>query len=127
MRTRLSDWQIKNGGGEGTMKYISLEHQSVSHLGFDNVIYEIPFPDNVDGVMIKTIRVDSEQDVPFVVSLLDGSSGPSIYQSVQEQKFHYDQVDIPYKPDERAFYVLIEHEGNLTTKFKIDIRGVEVK
>lgn len=127
MRTQLSDWQVKNRQERDQMKYVSTSYQTVAHIGSSLVTYRIPFPEGIDGFMIKTVRVISEENVAFVVDLMDGNSEFSIYESLEEIKFHYDQVDLPYKPTEKAFFVGITNRSNLTTKFTIDIRGIEVK
>ena len=126
MRTRLSSWQTKSNEERDQMKYVSVSHTTIAHVGTDVVLYEIPFPEGIDGFMIKTVRVTAEDNVAFTVQLMDGNTAYSIYQSLEELKFHYDQVDIPYKPEERAFFVQLHNKGNLTTKFTIDIRGIEV-
>lgn len=127
MRTQLSNWQIKQYKERDQMKYVSVNETTIAHVGNSIVTYEIPFPEGVEGVMIKTIRIESEENVSFVVDLMDGATNLSIYESLEEIKFHYDQVDIPYKPEEKKFFVRIHNKGNLTTKFNIDIRGIEVK
>jgi hypothetical protein len=126
MRTQLSNWQIKSREERDQMKYVSVSQKTIAHSGNSIVDYEIPFPDGVDGFMVKTIRVTSEENVAFIVDLMDGETGYSIYESLEEIKFHYDQVDIPYKPSERTFFVRIHNKGNVTTRFTIDIRGIEV-
>lgn len=128
MRTQLSGWQVKERNGDDAgMKYVELTHSTIAHVANGIVVYRIPFPDNVDGLSIKTIKVVSEQTLQFVVDLMDGDTTDSIYESLEELKFHYDQVDIPYRPSERALYVRIHNKGTVTTKFAITVRGIEVK
>lgn len=127
MRTQLSNWQIKSYEERDQMKYVSVSHKTIAHVGNNITTYEVPFPKGIDGFMIKTIRITSEENVAFVIDLMDGATESSIYQSLEEIKFHYDQVDIPYKPIEKSFFVRIHNKGNLTTKFTIDIRGIEVR
>jgi hypothetical protein len=127
LRTQLSDWQVKTREDREEMKYASVTYQTTAHVGNMITTYQIPFPDGVDGFMLKTFRVVSDENVSFVADLMDGNSNVSIYESLEEIKFLYDQVDLPYKPAERAFFVRIYNKGNLTTKFTIDIRGLEVK
>lgn len=126
MRTQLSNWQLKSYKERDQMKYVEVNYKTISHTGNAITRYEIPFPDGTDGVLINTIRVTSEENVAFVVGLMDGSTPTSIYESLEEVKFHYDQVSIPFKPKERMFFVNIHNKGNLTTKFTIEIRGIEV-
>lgn len=109
------------------MKYVSVHHDTIAHVPDAIVTYTIPFPDGVEGINIKTIRVESEQNIKFVIDLMDGNSNISIYESNEEIKFQYDQVDIPYKPDDKKMYVRLQNKGSLTTKFHIEIRGIEVK
>lgn len=128
MRTRLSAWQIREREGEDTgMKYVELNHDTIAHVKNGIVTYRIPFPDKMDGLSIKTIKVVSEEHNSFVVTLMDGDTSDFIYESLEESKFHYDQVDIPYRPSERALYVRIHNRGTVTTKFSITVRGIEVK
>lgn len=127
MRTQLSGWQVKRNGDDAGMKYVELTHDTIAHVANDIVIYRIPFADNIDGLSIKTIKVVSEQNLKFIVDLMDGDTSDSIYESLEEIKFHYDQVDIPYRPSERALYVRIHNRGTITTKFTITVRGIEVK
>jgi hypothetical protein len=127
LRTQLSDWQVKTREDRDQMKYVSMNYQTAAHVGNSITTYQIPFPEGVDGFMIKTVRVISDENVSFIADLMDGNSELSIYESLEEIKFHYDQVDLPYKPVEKAFFVRIFNKGNLTTKFTIDIRGLEVK
>lgn len=129
MRTRLSPWQIKNGVGEGagSMKYIGVDYTTIAHVANESVIYRIPFPADVEGVLVHTIRVESELNVAFTVDLMDGNTNKTIYESLEETKFHYDQVNVPYKPSEKAFFVRILNKSGSTTKFNIEIRGVEVR
>lgn len=129
MRTKLSPWQIKNGGqaGDGSMRYVGVNHTTLAHVANESVIYRIPFPIDVDGVLISTIRVESELNVVFTVDLMDGNTNKTIYESLEETKFQYDQVNVPYKPSEKAFFVRILNKSGSTTKFNIEIRGVEVK
>lgn len=129
MRTRLSQWQMKGSieGDENAMKYVSVDYVTAAHLLNDSVIYRIPFPVGVDGVLIHTIRVESDMVNVFTVDLMDGDNAKTIYESLDETRFHYDQVNVPYKPDDKAFFVRMRTKSGPTTKFKIEIRGVEVK
>lgn len=128
MRTRLSPWQVKQSETEGgSMKYVSVNHTTNAHVPNDTVVYQIPFPDGIEGVLISTIRIESVENVPFVVDLLDGNTTKTIYESLEELRFQYDQVNIPYKPSEKSFFVRIHNKGGVTTKFNIEIRGVEVR
>lgn len=108
------------------MKYVSTNYKTVAQVGNSTVLYKVPFSDGVDGINIKTIRVESDENVAFVVSLLDSETGYPIYESLEELKIHYDQVDIPFKPVERNFFIRIFNKSNLTTKFTFDIKGIEV-
>lgn len=126
MRTQLSNWQLKSYKERDQMKYVEVNHDTIAHVGNSIVNYQIPFPDGVEGFLINTIRVTSEQNVSFVVLLMDGNTNIPIYESLEEIKYHYDQVSIPYKPSDKNFYIQIQNKGNLTTKFKVDIRGIEV-
>lgn len=127
MRTRLSSWQVNELQGRDTMQYIEMKHTTVAHAGNGIVTYQIPFPEGVAGLIIKTIRITSLENSSFIVDLMDGNTNYSIYESLEETKFHYDNVDIPYKPIEQALFVRIHNKGSLTNKYEIDIRGIEVK
>lgn len=128
MRTQLSGWQIRGrDGDDSAMKYVELTHVTISHVANAIETYRIPFPEALDGLSIKTIKVVSEQNLKFVVDIMDGETTDSIYESLEEIKFHYDQVDIPYRPSERALFVRIHNKGSVTTKFTITVKGIEVK
>lgn len=127
MRTQLNDWQIRVRENQDEMKYVHIEHKTVAHSPSEVVIYPIPFPEGVLGINIKTIRVLSEEAVPFFIDLMDGASNETIYESLEEMQKQYDQVDLPYKPVEKKLFVRIHNKGNVATKFSIDIRGIEVK
>lgn len=128
MRTRLSGWQIHNKDRDDlSMRYVEIKHDTIAHVSNDIVTYRIPFADGVEGLSIKTIRVVSEQNLKFVVDLMDGPTQESIYGSLEEIKFHYDQVDIPYLPSDKALFIRIHNKGSITTKFSITVKGIEVK
>lgn len=128
MRTKLSRWQIKElSERDDQMRYVELIHTTVAHVSNDIVTYRLDFPVGVAGIQINTIRVESMEDVPFTVNLMDGNTDTTIYESNIENKLHYDSVVIPYKPSEAAVFVRIHNRGSLTTKFTITIRGVEVR
>lgn len=127
MRTQLNDWQIRVRENQDEMKYVSIEYSTVAHSPSEVVIYPIPFPEGVLGINIKTIRVQSVEAVPFFIDLMDGASNETIYESLEEMQMQYDQVDLPYKPVEKKLFVRIHNKGNVATKFKISVRGIEVK
>jgi len=130
MRTRLSQWQVKDSdkGDEMSMKYVSVDHTTAAHLLNDIVVYRIPFPAGIEGVLIHTIRIQSDMKNIFTADLMDGeNTSKTIYESLEEDSFHYDQVNVPYKPNDKAFFVRMQNKSGPTTKFKIEIRGIEVK
>lgn len=127
MRTRLSEWQIKGLKGSGQLKYLQINKLTPSHVANDVVTYPIDLPEGADGVNIKTISVQSDQsNNAFIVMLMDGATENRIYESREEIGYHYDNIDIPYKPTDKKVYVRIHNRGSVSTKFKIDIRGIEV-
>lgn len=127
-RTVLSGWQIRREDRDDIpMKYVELNHITKAHIPNDNVVYRLSFPDKVEGISIKTIRIVAEDNVPFMVDILDESLTESIYESLEETKYHYDQVDIPYLPTDKALFVNIHNRGSVTTKFDIKIKGLEVR
>ena len=127
MRTRLSSWQVKTQEDNETMKYVEVKHSTDSHVGSDAVIYKIDFPEDVEGFNIKAIKVKSVENIAFTVTIFEEDGIDVLYQSVEEIKYHYDVVDLVYKPTVKSFYVQIHNRGSLTTKFDIQIRGIEVK
>lgn len=126
-RTQLSGWQIPSIESSGKMKYIELSHSTVAHVANSIVVYRLNLPDDIDGINLKTIRVISDENLSFVVRLMDGDTDMPIYESLEEIKYQYDNVDIPYKPTERAVFVEIHNKGTITTKYHINLRGIEVK
>jgi hypothetical protein len=128
MRTKFSPWQIKNGWGEDiAMKYVGVDYDTATHVGNESVIYKIDFPEGIDGVLIHTLRIESDISIAFTVDLMDGISTQTIYESIDETKFQYDQVNVPYKPSTKAFYVRLRNKSGIATRFNIQIRGIEVK
>ncbi len=126
-RTRFSPWQFrtsKEGGDQ--MKFVELVYESEAHAPTEEKIYRIPFTAGLLGLQVNTIRVESEVNISFVVSVMDGATDAVIYQGNEASQMHYDAVIIPYKSDDRALYVRIFNKGSLATKFKITIRGIEV-
>ena len=127
MRTQLNDWQIRARENENEMKYVHIPYQTVAHSPAEIVTYPVPFPADIKGINIKTIRIVSEESLNFVVSLMDGNTEDVIYESLDELGMQYDQVDIPYKPAEQKLFVRIHNKGSVATRFTIDVRGLEVK
>ncbi len=127
MRTRLSSWQVKTQEEQETMKYVEVNFDTPAHVGSDEVIYKIDFPVDVQGFNIKAIKVKSLETIGFTVAILEEDGIDVLYQSVEETKYHYDVVDLVYKPNVKSFFVKVHNRGSLTTKFNIQIRGIEVK
>ena len=126
-RTRLSSWQIPVQEERGKMNYVQLKYDTIAHVANDTVVYKIDFPKGIEGINIKTIRIISDERVAFIARLLDDEGDFPIYETLEEIQYQYDNVDIAYKPNKKAIFVEILNKGDLTTKFHIDIRGIEVK
>lgn len=127
MRTRLSSWQVKTQKEQDTMKYVEASIVTGAHVGSDIVTYRIDFPQDVVGFNIKSIKVKSEENIAFTVDIMEEDNVDVIYQSTEEIKYHYDNIDIVHLPSVKAFFVRIHNRGSLTTKFNIQIKGIEVK
>lgn len=127
MRTRLSSWQVKTQKEQDTMKYVEASTVTGAHVGSDIVTYRIDFPQDVVGFNIKSIKVKSEENIAFTVDIMEEDNVDVIYQSTEEIKYHYDNIDIVHLPSVKAFFVRIHNRGSLTTKFNIQIKGIEVK
>ncbi|WP_422661731.1 hypothetical protein ACK8P5_25595 (plasmid) [Paenibacillus sp. EC2-1] len=128
MRTQFSPRQLSGiKTGDEAMRYVQVKYSTPAHGKNETITYSIPLPADVDGIMINTIRVLSQENLTFVADLMDGPTGPSIYESLDELRFLYDQVNIPYKPSDKTLYIRILNKGDISTKYEIDIRGVEVK
>lgn len=127
MRTRLSSWQVKSNREHETMKYVEVKLNTAAHVGSNTVTYRLDFPKDVDGFNIKSIKVKSEENIEFTVAIMDEDNVDFIYQSLEEIKYHYDNIDIVHRPVTKAFFVKIHNRGSLTTKFSIEIKGIEVR
>lgn len=127
MRTRLSGWQVKTQKEQDTMRYVEASLKTNAHVGSDIVTYRLDFPAEVMGFNVKSIKVQSEENVAFTVDVMEEDNIDVIYQSTEEIKYHYDNVDIVHYPNVKAFFVRIHNRGSLTTKFNIQIKGIEVK
>lgn len=127
MRTRLSSWQIKEREENNYMKYVEVKYTTIAHLPESIVTYQINFPQNVEGFNIKSIKVKSEENALFNIVLLDADNNDKIYESFYETQYHYDNVDLVYKPNNKYFLVRIHNQSLLTTKYHIEIKGIEVK
>lgn len=127
MRTRLSSWQIKEREENNYMKYVEAKYTTIAHLPESIVTYQINFPQNVEGFNIKSIKVKSEENTLFNIVLLDADNNDKIYESFYETQYHYDNVDLVYKPKNKYFLVRIHNQSLLTTKYHIEIKGIEVK
>ena len=109
------------------MRYVEVNFDTPAHIGSGEVTYKIDFPDDVQGFNIKAIKVKSLEAIGFTVAILEEDGIDVLYQSVEEIKYHYDVVDLVYKPNAKSFFVKVHNRGSLTTKFNIQIRGIEVK
>ena len=127
MRTRLSSWQVRDEGEAETMRYSEATFDTPAHPGTSAVIYDVPFPSGVEGLNIKSIKVRSVEPVEFQVTILEEDANEILYESVNETKVHYDMVDLVYKPSTKTFRVRIQNRGSLSTKFNIQIKGIEVR
>lgn len=127
MRTRLSGWQVKTEREQDTMKYVEVKFKTPAHVGSDAITYKLDFPAEVEGINVKSIKVKSEENIAFTAAIMEQDGVDVIYQSLEEVKYHYDNVDILYLPAIKAFFVHLHNRGSLTTKFDIEIKGIEVR
>lgn len=109
------------------MKFVEVNYTTDAHVGSDIVTYRLDFPQDVMGFNIKSVKVRSEENIAFTVDIMEEDNVDVIYQSTEEIKYHYDNIDIVHFPSVKAFFVRIHNRGSLATKFNIQIRGIEVK
>lgn len=114
------------------LQYVEMDYNTSSIPVGQTGIFDIPFPQGVQGILIKTIFVQAQTDgAIFDTQILTADTGGRvIYKSTQVSNVLYDMVDLPYKDGSgnNQLHLMIENTGTSTvaSTFTVIITGIAI-